>query len=63
MPASNYRVTQLACRGEAAIFDGDDDSLSSVECGPYLARVGVVQPRARRAAMSIGFRQQWIVKP
>ena len=43
-------VTQLACRGEAAILDGANDRLFGVERGADLASVANAQPRARQAA-------------
>jgi hypothetical protein len=43
-------VAQLAGRGEAAIFDGDDHRLPPIKSGAYLARITVAQPRACRAA-------------
>jgi acetoin utilization deacetylase AcuC-like enzyme len=40
-------VTQLACRGEAAILGRDDHRLSGIERGAYLACITVAQPGAR----------------
>jgi hypothetical protein len=50
MPRSDYRVAQLARSGKAAILDGDDDRMPGFQCGAYLPRITVAQPRARRAA-------------
>ena len=41
-------MAQLSVRREAAIFDRDDDGVSSVEGGTYLAHVGDAQSRAGR---------------
>jgi hypothetical protein len=41
IPAPDYRVAQLSARGEAAIFDGDDDRLLGVKRGADLARITV----------------------
>ena len=43
-------MTQLACRGEAAILHRDNDSLFGIEGGANLPSVRIAQPRARRAA-------------
>ncbi len=43
-------MAQLSTRGEAAIFDGDDERLFGVERGAYLACITVAQPGISRAA-------------
>ena len=43
-------MPQLSVGRKAAIFDRDNDGMSGVEGGTYLAHVGDAQSRAGRAA-------------